>query len=323
MLARSTLSSGLPPTMLAAVVHAFGAVDAIALEEIPVPVPGPGQVLVRVEAAGVGPWDGWVRAGKSVLPQPLPLTPGAEISGIVAAAPQDAPFKVGDVVFGVTNARFTNGSAQYALAATSMLARKPATLSHIEAASIPVVAVTAWAMAFDHAHLREGQSAFVHGGAGNVGAYAVQLARSRGVKVMASALPHDTERVRALGAEVVELNAPAIKILAQSFDAVLDTVGSGHEALFSLLKPGGILVSSVRQPDPDLARRHGASGVFFVVEVTTERLEDLARLFNAGDLSAAVGDVVPLARVREAHEMLEGLRPHHAGKIVLTMTGPD
>lgn len=324
MLARSALSPAvLPKTMLAARVHAFGPVDAIVLENVPVPRPRAGQVLVQVEAAGVGPWDGWVRSGRSALPQPLPLTPGAEISGIVAVAPDGAPFQVGDAVFGVTNARFTDGAAQYALAAIGMLARKPATLSHIEAASIPVVAVTAWAMAFDHAHLRAGQTVFVHGGAGNVGAYAVQLARGRGVKVVASALPQNADRVRALGAEIVELPSPTVKVLAQSFDAVLDTVGADHEALFGLLKPGGVLVSSVRQPDPALAERHGVRGVFFVVEVTTQRLEDLARLFGAGDLKVTIGDIVPLARVREAHEMLEGLRPHHAGKIVLTMTGPS
>src|SRR5262249_16249817 len=112
--------------------------------------PGPSEVLVKVEAAGVGPWDGWIRAGKSALPQPLPLTLGSDLSGnIVAVGPGVSDLRAGDQVYGVTNPRFIGAYAEYALAFAGMVSRKPASLTYIEAASVPVIAVTAWQALFD------------------------------------------------------------------------------------------------------------------------------------------------------------------------------
>src|ERR1700712_3456360 len=159
--------------MKAVRVHTFGGLDAIIYEEVPTPVPGPGQVLVRIAAAGVGPWDGWVRAGRSVLPQPLPLTLGAGLSGIVrAVGPEVTDFEPGTAVFGATNPRFTGAYAEYAVAEATMIARKPDALSHIQAASVPVIGCTAYQMLFEHAGLQAGQTAVVLRGGGNVGAYA-------------------------------------------------------------------------------------------------------------------------------------------------------
>src|SRR5688572_28429950 len=159
--------------MKAARVHQYGPPGTITLEDLPIPVPGPGEVLVRVHAAGVGPWDGWVRAGKSVLPQPLPLTLGSDFSGVVAAVGTGvAEFAPGDEVFGVTNPRFTGAYAEYAVAAAGMIAKKPPSLTHVDAASVPVVAVTAWQALFDEARLERGASVLIHGAAGNVGGYA-------------------------------------------------------------------------------------------------------------------------------------------------------
>ena len=144
-----------PETMSAARVHQFGDPTVIVLEQIPVPTPGQGEVLVEVKAAGVGPWDAWIRAGKSVLPQPLPLTLGSDLSGVVAGvSPGVTAFALGEPVFGVTNPRFTGAYAEYALAAEGMIAPKPSSLTDAQAASVPVVAVTAWQALFDEAHLR-------------------------------------------------------------------------------------------------------------------------------------------------------------------------
>ena len=174
--------------MKAARVHQYGPPSAITLEDLPIPVAGPGEVLVRVHAAGVGPWDGWVRAGKSVLPQPLPLTLGSDLSGVIAAVGDGvAEFAPGDEVFGVTNPRFTGAYAEYAVAAAGMIARKPASLTHVDAASVPVVAVTAWQALFEEARLERGASVLIHGAAGNVGGYAVQLAHMAGLHVAATA----------------------------------------------------------------------------------------------------------------------------------------
>ena len=174
--------------MKAVRVHAFGDLDAMVYEDVPRPSPGPGQVLIRVAATGVGPWDAWIREGKSVLPQPLPLVLGSDLSGVVEeVGPGVTGFGLGDAVFGVTNARFTGAYAEHAVADAGMIARKPATLGDLEAASMPVVASTAWQMLFDHAAVEAGSRVLVHGGAGNVGAYAVQFARLAGARVVATA----------------------------------------------------------------------------------------------------------------------------------------
>jgi NADPH:quinone reductase-like Zn-dependent oxidoreductase len=137
-------------SMLAWRVHEFGPPEAMIFERVPRPVPGPGEVLVRVHAAGVGPWDAWIRAGKSALPQPLPLTLGSDLSGTVAALGSDvSDIAPGEQVFGVTNSQFLGAYAEYAVASAGMLAKKPRSLSHAEAASVPVVAMTAWQGLFD------------------------------------------------------------------------------------------------------------------------------------------------------------------------------
>jgi NADPH:quinone reductase-like Zn-dependent oxidoreductase len=165
-------------SMMAWRVHEFGPPETMRFERVPVPTPGPGEVLVKVHAAGIGPWDGWIRGGRSALPQPLPLTLGSDLSGeIEALGPDVAGLGVGDQIYGVTNPRFIGAYAEYALASAAMIARKPASLGYIEAASVPVIAVTAWQGLFDQAELTAGQTVLIHGAAGNVGAYAVQIAR--------------------------------------------------------------------------------------------------------------------------------------------------
>ena len=175
-------------------VHAFGGPESLRLERVPTPSPGSGEVLVRVFAAGVGPWDAWVRSGRSVINQPLPLTPGSDLAGIVAAVgPGVSEVQIGDPVFGVTNAQFTGAYAEYTVATASMLARQPDGLAATDAASLPVVACTAWQMVFDHGLTDGTKRVLVHGAAGNVGAYAVQLARRAAREVIATARPADLE----------------------------------------------------------------------------------------------------------------------------------
>src|SRR4051794_35506497 len=151
------IPSALPATMLAATIHEFGPPAVIMVENVPVPAPGTGQVLVKVNAAGVGPWDGWIRAGKSALPQPLPLTLGSDLSGVIVGLGSGVTaFETGDAVFGVTNRFFTGAYAHYALASQDMIARKPISLTYVEAASVPVIAVTAWQALFEEARLSRG-----------------------------------------------------------------------------------------------------------------------------------------------------------------------
>jgi NADPH:quinone reductase-like Zn-dependent oxidoreductase len=306
-------------TMKAVRISAFGGIERIEYADVPRPTPGPGQVLVRVAAAGVGPWDTWVREGKSVLPQPLPLVLGSDISGTVAALARDvAGLRPGDAVFGVTNAGFTGGYAEYALAEAAMIAHKPSQLNHPQAASMPVVATTARQMLFDHARIAAGQRVLVLGGAGNVGGYAVQLAHAAGAEVIATAFLHQAERVLALGAtSVLDPAVPWPKDLIGKIDAVIDTVGGAAlTRAFDVVRTGGNVISAVAEPDLARAAGNGVHAAFILVSVTTADLELLAALVETGKLRVHVGEVLPLAEARRAHEMLAG-RPHRPGKIVL------
>jgi len=307
------------PMMKAARVHAFGPPEAIRVEDTPRPVPGAGEVLVRVHAAGVGPWDGWIRAGKSVLPQPLPLTLGSDLSGTVeAVGPGVAGFAAGDEVYGVTNPRFCGAYAEFAVAEAGMIARKPRGLGWVEAASVPVVASPPW-QALAQAGLAAGNSVLIHGGAGAVGAYAVQLARQPGVRIVATASAGDLDHVRALGADqVIDHRAERFEEVAGPVDIVIDTVGGDTlDRSFAVLKPGGRLVSIVAQPDADRARQAGVRADFMLVRVNTADLDRITGRIEAGRLQTAVGPVLPLAEARIAHEMMEGLRPRAPRKIVL------
>jgi NADPH:quinone reductase-like Zn-dependent oxidoreductase len=275
---------------------------------------------VKVRAAGVGPWDGWIRAGRSALPQPLPLTLGSDLSGeIQAVGPDVADRRIGDQVYGVTNPRFIGAYAEYALASAAMIAKKPTSRDYIDAASVPVIAVTAWQGLFDQAQLRADQTVLIHGAAGNVGAYAVQMARRAGSRIIATAATDDLTYVRELGADtVVDYRTQRFEDVARDVDAVFDLVGGDTQRRsFQVLRQGGKLISAVSQPDQDLAKSHGVDAAFFLVNVTTRQLTEIAGLIDSGELRTRVGTAIPLADAHEAHLMLDGIRSVPKGKIVL------
>jgi NADPH:quinone reductase-like Zn-dependent oxidoreductase len=304
--------------MKAARVLRFGPPSVITNDDVLQPEPGPGQLLVRVKAAGVGNWDVLIREGKVEL-QPLPIILGAELSGIVEAIGSHVSgFKIGDEVYGATNEQFSGAYAEYALALAKMIARKPSTLNFIEAASAPVVTVTALQMLFDYAQVSAGQTVLIHGAAGNVGAYAVQLASQAGLHVVATAGSIDLDYVRGLGAErLLDYRTERFEESVTGVDVVLDTVGRDtQQRSLEVLKPGGILVSVV-SPVPEAMQKHyGVRSAYFYVDVTTARLSKITQLFDSGKLVTDVGTVLRLQDARIAHEMLAG-RPHRRGKIVL------
>jgi NADPH:quinone reductase-like Zn-dependent oxidoreductase len=310
------------PVMKAWRVHKFGPAEAMAFESVPRPSPGADEVLVKVHAAGVGPWDAWIRAGKSALPQLLPLTLGSDFSGEVAAlGPGVRDLAVGDDIFGVTNPQFLGAYAEYAVASAAMISRKPRSLSHIEAASVPVIAVTAWQALFDHARLQAGQTVVIHGGAGNVGAFAVQFARRANIRSIVTASTEDVDDVRGLGADqVVDYRQQRFEERISQADAVLDFVGGETQARsFQVLRPGGKLISTVSPPDQSLAKQYRLTAVFFLVEVTTERLRNITSLIDAGELKTRIGAVLDLAEARRAHLMLDNRETRPQGKIVLNV----
>jgi len=305
--------------MKAVRVHRFGPPEVISVEDVSKPEPADGEVVVQVKAAGVGPWDALIRSGKSALPQPLPLTLGSDLSGVVhSIGPSVEGLKIGDEVFGVTDERFTGAWAEYAIAKATMIAHKPKTLNHTHAASVPVVAVTAWQMVFELARVSSGQSVLIHGGAGNVGAYLVQLAKRAGAVVITTASAKDTSYARSLGAYgVIDYRAKRFEEQVKEIDAVLDTVGGDTlDCSYGVLKPGGIIVSSAAQPSKEKAEQYGVRALFFLVQVTTGRLKRVAELIDAEELKTEVGEVLWLDEARQGHQMLEGA-PHRRGKIVI------
>jgi NADPH:quinone reductase-like Zn-dependent oxidoreductase len=298
----------------------FGPPSVITNDDLPRPDPGPGQLLVRVKAAGVGNWDALIREGKIQL-QPLPLILGSELSGIVEGVGADVSgFNIGDEVYGATNEQFSGAYAEYALPFAKMMARKPNTLNFIEAASVPIVTVTAWQMLFEYAHVSTGQTVLVHGAAGNVGAYVVQLAKQAGLHVFATSASADLEYVRALGAErVVDYKKERFEECVNGVDAVFDTVGGEtQQRSLRILKPDGILVSIVSAVPEAAQKQYGIRAAYFYAGVTTARLNRITELFHSGKLFTDVGTVLPLEDARMAHEMLAGA-PHHRGKIVLNI----
>ena len=299
--------------MKAVRIHSFGTPDVVVVEDLPVPSPGPGEVLVRVKAAGVAPWDALIREGKSkVSPQP-PLTLGSDFSGVVdKVGPGVTDFARADEVYGVTNPQFCGAQAEFAVAMADMVARKPQSLNHVQAASAPVIAVTAWQMLFQYAQAMQGQTVMVIGAAGNVGAYAVQMAADAGIHVVAIAHLDDETLLRSLGAKsIIDSSKLAFEKDLPQVDAILDTVGgSTSQRCATALKPGGRLVTSVStQPQP-------AEAIFFYAQVTTARLQTITALFDTGRITARVGSVLPLSDARQAQAMLAGA-PHKPGKIVL------
>lgn len=321
----TSVESAIPgkiPTMKAVRIHRFGGPDVITCEDVPRPRPLEGQVVVRVMAAGVGPWDAWVRAGRSAIAQSLPLIPGSDISGVIdEIGPGVADLRPGDEVYGVTNKQFTGAYAELAAACASMIARKPHRLDHVHAASVPVVACTAWQMLFDHGHLASGRKVLIHGAAGNVGRYAVQLARRAGAWIAATGRGKDGDLIRELGADLfIDVGAAKFEDAAGEIDLVIDTVGGETlERSFAVLRRGGTLVSAVAPPDQDMANRLGVTAAFFLVSITSEDLRRLAELLDSGELTTCIGEVMPLSQARTAHEMLAG-KPHKDGKIVLKIT---
>ena len=304
--------------MKAVRIHRFGTAQEVVIEDVPLPVTGAQEVLVRVAAAGVAPWDALIREGKSkVSPQP-PLTLGSDLAGVVQAVGAEVTeFAVGDEVYGVTNPQFCGAQAEYAVAEAGMIATKPAVLDFVSAASAPVIAVTAWQMLFEYGQAKHGDTIIITGAAGNVGGYAVQMALNAGIKVVGVARPGGFELLRSMGSVTLEdPEAPDFERALPQVDAILDTTGGETlQRCLGALKAGGKLVTVSTAPPLE----GKVQPVFFYAEVTTARLRLLNPLFERGIISARVGSVLPLTEARSAHEMLAGA-PHKPGKIVLQVS---
>lgn len=296
--------------------HGRGGTESLRYEDAPKPSPKVGEVLVRVRAAGVTPTELlWVtsQTTQSGSPRPLPFIPGHEFSGEVAALGDGVTtVSVGEEVYGM-NDWFSDGAqAEYCLAWVADIARKPTAVDHVHAAATPISALTAWQGLFERARVEAGQHILIHGAAGGVGSFAVQLAHWRGARVTATISAANIDFVRELGVDdVIDYRAERFEERVRGVDAVFDTVGGDTlRRSWSVLKSGGRLVTIAASEEG--SQDEGTREAFFIVEPRRAELEEIARLIDAGQIRPVVGAELPLADATSAY----GTKPVR-GKVVL------
>lgn len=306
--------------MYAVRLHRYGAADELIYEATQRPEAQAGEALVRVRAIGVNPVDWKTRQGRyDTGPIETPLILGWDIAGVIEATGTGVDqFTPGDDVFGMVRfPEFGDAYADYVAAPVSDLAKKPATLSCVEAAAVPLVALTAWQALFEAAQLQPGQTILIHAAAGGVGHIAVQLAKWKGARVIGVASAPNAEFLRSLGVDqVIDYTHERFEDVAPEVDIVLDTIGGAtQERSFAALKPGGILVSITDTPDATLAQRYGVRSARILVHTSSAQLAEIAHLFESGKLRVEVARAFPLVEAAEAHRL--GEAGHTRGKIVL------
>lgn len=307
-------------TMKAIVVRQYGGPEVLKYEDVPVPIPGEGDVLLKVEAAGVNPGEAKIRQGNFAEYHTLPFILGYDLAGTVAGVrPGVTQFAVGDAVYTNPDSTRNGGYAEFTAVRASEIAPRPKSLDAVHAASVPLAGLTAWQALFKVGGLASGQTILIHGGAGAVGAFAVQFARNAGATVIATAGRAEREYVQELGAQtVVDYKTERFEDAAKGVDVVLDTMGGEIQTRsLTVLRPGGVLVATPAPPDQDAARAHGVIARMVGVTPNAAQLAEIAALIDAGRVKTRVGLVLPLSEARQAHERLERGGTH--GKIVLTV----
>jgi NADPH:quinone reductase-like Zn-dependent oxidoreductase len=295
----------------------YGGPEVLTLVQVPIPEPNPDQVLFQLKAAGVNPADWKIRSGyfKQFMPLHFPWTPGMEGAGMVQAVGTNVTgFKKGQAVYGIV----TGGYADYALAQASDIQPKPESITFEEAAALPVGVLTAWAAVIDTANVQAGQRVLVHGGAGGVGAYVVQLAHWKGASVTATASAGNLEFIRSLGAEnVIDYNATRFEDVVHDLDVVIDTVGGDlPERSWQVIRPGGIFVTVAGRLAEDAGKAQNIRAVG-AGRAPTENLKKVSELVEAGQLKLVVGKIFPLEQAQQAQELSE--TGHGRGRIILQM----
>lgn len=333
----------MPTTMTAATIDHYHQ-NLPELRQVPIPTPGPHDVLVRVIAASLNPLDDKIVHGdmKLLFHFDLPMGMGNDFSGIITAIGQSVTdYAVGDAVYGRVENERIGTFAEYLAVATRVIAPKPTNLSFAEAASLPLVALTAQQALGDLMHLQPGQKVFIPGGSGGVGTVAIQLAKQRGAVVATTTSAANFDLVRQLGADFpLDYHQPDYAAALQDYDAVLDTRGGRDlKAAFGMLKPGGLVVSIGGLPDAKLGREFGSprwkQGLFALASAPTRRLarqththyrfllikpdgkqlQGLQPLIESGKLKPNISRVYPLAEINDALAALRG--GHVVGKLVL------
>src|SRR6266699_273246 len=307
-------------TMKAIVLHEYGSPEVLKYEDVPRPEPKEDQILVRVIAAGVNPVDGLIRSGmfakyeKAVFPMIL----GADIAGVVEKVGSEVTkFKAGDPVFAYASLKSGGGYAEYALTTEREAAPKPKVLTYVEAAAGPVVALTAWQALIGTAKISAGQTVLIHGGSGGVGTFAIQIAKARGARVIATASTANQDLLKQLGADMtIDYTKQKFEDMAKDVDVVLDSVGKDTLARsYGVVKKGGFIVSLVARPDRNELNKRGIGGAALNVEANSDELAEIGKLFDEGKIKVIVSQTFPLSEAVKAQEQVA--TGHTRGKIVL------
>jgi NADPH:quinone reductase-like Zn-dependent oxidoreductase len=298
-------------------IHEFGGPNVLAIEDAPMPEPQAGEVLVRVHAASINPVDYKMRSGHYGKAPAEQLNLGRDVAGTIERVGSDvSDFQPGDHVIAMLP-RDRGGYAEYVAIDAALVARKPSNLDDTEAAAIPLAAITAWQGLFDHGNLAAGQHVLIHGGAGGVGHFAVQLAHAAGARVSTTVGTDDIDFARELGADqVIDYERERFEDQVHDVDLVLDLVAGETQARsWNVLREGGTLVSTLSEPSQRDAKEHHARGESYLAQPNARELQQIAKWIEEGKVRPVVSETVPFDEVARAQERLE--EDHVRGKVVL------
>jgi len=298
--------------MKAAQINEYGHADVLKIADVPVPAVSEGKVLVAVHASSINPFDTVIREGymKDMIPLTFPVTLGGDIAGVITEVGDGvSELKVGDKVYGQANVVAGNSGAfaEFAVTAAGQLATTPKDLDFDQAASLPLVGVSALQGIIDHIHLQSGQKIFIHGGAGGIGSMAIQIAKHLGAFVATTATGEGVAFVKSLGAdEVIDYKAEDFTEKLRDYDAVFELAGGEEfEKSLTVLKKGGIGVSMIAHADEAKVKELGVTAISQQTQVTTDHLHALTKLVEDGVVTPQVEKVYPLEQIQQAFKARE------------------
>ena len=306
--------------MKAIVVHEYGGPEVLKYEDVAQPQPKDDEILIRVMAAGVNPVDVLVRSGvfAKYFGTRLPLIPGYDVAGTVEkTGAKMTKFKKGEPVYAYIGLQEGGGYAEYVIANGKEASAKPKSLNYVEAAAVPLAAETAWQALIDTAKLTAGQTVLIHGGSGGVGSFAIQIARAKGAKVVATASTPNQDLLKQLGADVaIDYTTTKFEDVAKDVDVVLDTVGKDTlTRSYGVVKKGGFIVCLVGEPDQAQMADRGIHGAALSVTPDAGELAEITKLIEARKIKPIVSQVLPLTDAVKAQ--VQAATGHTRGKIVL------
>jgi NADPH:quinone reductase-like Zn-dependent oxidoreductase len=307
-------------SMKAIVIHSQGGPEVLKYEDVPRPQPKEDEILIQVMAAGVNPVDVGIREGRFAhyAESQFPHILGMDVAGIVAeTGGKVTKFKKGDPVYAYLSFEEQGGYAEFAVTKQDHAALKPKSIDFEHAAAVPLAATTAWQALVDKAGLKADQTVLIHGGSGGVGSFAVQIAKARRAKVIATASTANQDILKQLGVDqAIDYNTTRFEDVVKDVDVVLNAVrGDSLARSYGVVKKGGIIVSITGPPDPAELEKHGIRGLAFSAHPDARVLEELAKLIDSKRITPIVSAVMPLTEVAKAHEQIAST--HTRGKIVL------